>query len=260
MTYLTTTQTVYPAAHEDFSTSSIFARLDDWGLTPNQFRVYCRLLRCAVNGVVSQSSESIAKACKLTRITVIRVLAQLVDMGMLQCDRTSGKKSVFYLLPISSWRMASNGQNKQITEHLAKVVQLKVSTCEPSLDTCKPNIQVKEINTQEQESQEPPLGGVPVDSTATELHSESNLFNSDTGSLDEKLAKARARGWWDSGTWWDNCGQQVVKVNGLIVSVQEFMHSSLESFASCLEPCPEGRAMIAAFITTLKQKKKACAS
>lgn len=270
MTYTIMTETVDPAVAQEFSVNQILVQLDSFELTPNQFRVYSHLLLSQKQARVHKGSESIAKVCKLTRITVIRVLAQLVDMGMLQCDRTPGKKSVFYLLPISSWRMASNRQDKQTTEQLAKVVQLKVSNCKPSLDTCKPDIQVNLINTQEQESTGTPYRGVPVDSPATELHSESNQLNSDTGKVTTSLSdepvftdeydkrEALSKLGIKAGISWVN-NLPVVVVDHVCMSVEEFMKRSLDSFTSRSEQCSEGRAIIAAVINRFKQKKKACA-
>lgn len=62
---------------------SILDHLDSFGLTPVQFRIYYHLLRSAQSGVVSESSESIAKVCKLTRITVLRVVVQLERMRVM---------------------------------------------------------------------------------------------------------------------------------------------------------------------------------
>lgn len=77
----------------------VLDHLDNFGLTPVQFRIYYHLLRSARDGVVSESSESIAKVCKLTRITVLRVLVQLERMSMIVCARAIGKKTVFHLQP-----------------------------------------------------------------------------------------------------------------------------------------------------------------
>lgn len=185
--------------------SDVLNQLDDFGLTPNQFRIYCHLFKNAVDGVVSESSESIAQVCGLTRITVLRVLSQLVQMNLIECDRTPGKKSVFYLMPFSSWRSLALAPRTSTTKQQSKVVQFKPSnTSQPNVDTCKASIQVNEINTQ-QESREPLLRGGSLDSTAVEQPvNEIDVSNSATGSLDDKLAAARERGWGNTGTWWND--------------------------------------------------------
>jgi len=83
-----------------------------------------------------------------------------------------------------------------------------------------------------------------------------NQSNSDTGSLDEKLEAARERGWQDSGTWWNDLGQQVVTVNRFVVSVAEFMQRSLDSFDVGRQMCEEGLAMCRAQIEKIKLKKQ----
>lgn len=120
---------------------SILEDLDTCGLTPMQFRVYCHLLRGIDSSArVSKSSESIASACKLTRITVLRVLAQLEKMGMVLCDRALGKKTVYKLQPQSHWRSEQPIENEALASS-SKVVPFPVST------TCKSDIPVNGINT-----------------------------------------------------------------------------------------------------------------
>jgi len=237
--------------------SSVLDRLDEFGLTPNQFRVYCHLLRAAQDGVVSESSESIAKICKLTRITVLRVLSQLAQMNLISCDRAPGKKSVFYLMPYSSWRRLPLERRTSTSKQQSKVVQFKVSnTSQPNVDTCKASLPVNEINIQ-QESREPLLRGGSLDSTAVEQPvNESNQSISDTGSLDEKLAAARARGWRDTGTWWNDLGEQMVTVNRFVISVSEFMQRSLDSFDVGRQLCTDGLRMCHKQIERIKQKKQ----
>ena len=234
--------------------SDVLARLDDFGLTPNQFRIYCHLFKNAVDGVVSESSESIAKMCKLTRVTVIRVLSQLMQMNLISCDRTPGKKSVFYLMPFSDWRILAAQEKKQAIAPPSKVVPLRVSdTSQLNSDTCKAGLQVNEINTQ-QEAEVPFRGtsALPADKLLNEI----DMSTADTGSLDEKLAAARARGWRDTGTWWNDLGIQVVTVNRFVVSVAEFMQRSLDSFDVGQQICESGLRKCKEQIDRIKQRKR----
>ncbi|MDZ4876782.1 MAG: hypothetical protein CLLPBCKN_006603 [Chroococcidiopsis cubana SAG 39.79] len=180
----------------------VLDRLDDFGLSPNQFRVYCHLFKNAVDGKVSESSESIAQVCRLTRITVLRVLSQLAQMNLIECDRAAGKKSVFYLMPYSCWRSLAPKEKKQAIAQPSKVVQLRVSdTSQLFSDTCSSDLPVNEIYTQ-QGRQEPFRGScLPP---AVQPVNEIDLSNPFTGSLDGKLAAARERGWRDTGTWWND--------------------------------------------------------
>jgi hypothetical protein len=233
--------------------STVLDHLDEFGLTSVQFRVYCHLFKAAVDGVISESSESIAQVCRLTRVTVIRVLSQLVQMNLIQCDRYIGKKSVFHLMPYSDWRRPVSEQKKPIAKQQSKVVPFRVSdTNKPNSDTCKASLPVNEINTQ-QEVEEPFRGSstLPAQQPVNEI----NPSNSDTGSLDEKLAAARERGWWDAGTWWNELGIQMVTVNRFVVLVTEFMQRSLDSFDVGRQLCAEGLRMCREQIEKIKQKK-----
>jgi DNA-binding MarR family transcriptional regulator len=234
--------------------SDVLTRLDEFGLTPNQFRVYCHLWRMAQDGIVSEeSSESIAKVCKLTRVTVIRVLSQLEQMHLIECDRAAGKKSVFYLMPYSDWRrLVPQEKNLTIKQQSKVVCFRKGDRTSSNSTTCKANIQVNEIHIQREA--ESPVGDSAL--PAIEPVNEINVLNTETGLLDEKLAAARARGWRDSGTWWNDLGQQVVTVNRFVISVAEFMQRSLDSFDVGRQVCAEGLRMCKEQIEKIKLKKQ----
>lgn len=233
--------------------SDVLTCLDEFGLTPNQFRVYCHLWRMAQDGIVSdESSESIAQVCKLTRITVLRVLSQLTQMHLIECDRAAGKKSVFYLMPCSDWRRLVPQEKNLTTKQQSKVVCFrKGERTSSNSTTCKANIQVNEIHIQQEA--ESPIGDSAL--PAVEPVNEIDVSTADTGSLDEKLAAARERGWRDTGTWWNDLGQQVVTVNRFVVSVAEFMQRSLDSFDVGRQVCESGLRMCREQIEKIKQKK-----
>ncbi|MDV2997876.1 MAG: hypothetical protein N4J56_007581 [Chroococcidiopsis sp. SAG 2025] len=234
--------------------SSVLDRLDEFGLTPIQFRIYCHLFKNAVDGVVSESSESIARVCKLTRITVIRVVSDLSKMNLIQCDRTAGKKTVFHLKPCSDWRQLVPKQKQPIAKQQSKVVQLRGGdSCQLLSDTCKPDLPVNEFNTQ-QAREEYPIGYSSL-APASKPVNEIDVSTADTAQLDEKLAAARERGWGDTGTWWNDLGQQMVTVNRFVVSVAEFMGRSLDSFDVGRQICAEGLAMCRKQIEKIKQRK-----
>lgn len=241
----------------------VLDRLEEFGLTPNQFRVYCHLFKNAVDGVVSESSESIAKVCKLTRITVLRVVSDLSKKNLISCDRTPGKKTVFHLMSFSDWRQPVSEQKQPITKVQSKVVPLRVSEgrgvnrqghcTQSNSDTCKAGLQVNQIYTLLEA--EVPLRGtsaLPDQQAVNEM----NRSNRDTGSLDEKLKSARLRGWSDSGTWWNDQGQQMVTVNRFVVSVAEFMQRSLDSFDVGRQMCVEGLKRCRAQIERIQLKKQ----
>lgn len=224
----------------------VLDHLDQFGLSSNQFRVYCHLLRKVQSGIVSISSESIAIACKLTRITILRVVAQLEKMGMIVCDRTSGKKTVFHLQPPSSWQRSQAVEN-EASSRQSKVVSFPISV------TCKTEIPVNEINTYQEELV--PLRGTspPV----VDLVSESNQLTVDTGNepemtLDAKLDAVRQLGCNIGRVW--RSGLLEILVDGLFMSVESFMHRSLSSFKENLQPCEAGLNLCREAIALIKQK------
>ena len=227
----------------------VLDHLDNFGLTPVQFRIYCHLLREARDGVVSESSESIAKVCKLTRITVLRVVVQLEKMGMVLCDRASGKKTVFHLRPPSSWHCEQPVENKASSRQ-SKVVSFPMSA------TCKSEIPVNKINST-MEEQVPLKGTCPPPVAGADLVNQIDLSTADTGSepemtLDAKLFACRQLGC-SAGQVWRN-GQMEILVDGLFMSVESFMQRKLSSFKQILQSCKRGLNLCRDAIALIKQK------
>lgn len=224
---------------------SILDDLDNFGLTPVQFRIYCHLLRSVQSGVVSESSESIAKVCKLTRITVLRVLVQLERMSMIVCARAVGKKTVFHLQPANQWQRSQALENEVTKPN--KVVQFPVST------TCKPEIPVNEINSHLEE-QVPLRGTCPP---VVDLVNQIDLSTADTGdepemTLDAKLNACRQLGC-NAGQVWRE-GRIEIVVNGLFMSVESFMQRKLTSFKQILQPCERGLNLCRDAIALIERK------
>lgn len=225
----------------------VLDHLDNFGLTPVQFRIYCHLLRSARDGIVSESSESIAKVCKLTRITVLRVLVQLEKMGMVLCERFCGKKTVFHLQPPIQWQRSQAVENEATKP--SKVVSFPISA------TCKTNIPVKEINTRLEELV--PLKGTCPPVAEADLVNKSNWSTTETGNepemtLDAKLDAVRQLGC-NAGQVWRN-GQMEILVDGLFMPVESFMHTKLPSFKQILQPCLAGLNLCRDAIAVLKRK------
>lgn len=264
---------------------SILDDLDNFGLTPVQFRIYYHLLTGVdSSGTLSKSSESIAKVCKLTRITVLRVLAQLERMSMIVCDRAMGKKTVFHLQPPSSWRCVQPVENQTLsnkskvvsfprdiawtkmdslqqrsappTDTLQyKAVHLCQEILEPMSATCKTDLPVKEINSYLEE--QVPFKGTCPPVAGANLVSESNLSTADTGNepemtLDAKLFACRQLGC-NVGQVWRN-GQMEILVDGLFMSVESFMERKILSFKELQQPCLAGLNLCREAIAVLKRK------
>lgn len=226
---------------------SILDNLDNFGLTPVQFRIYCHLLRSAQSGIASESSESIAKVCRLTRITVLRVLVQLEKMGMVKCLRAAGKKTVFHLQPPIQWQRSQAVENEATKP--SNLMQFPVST------TCTQEIPVNEINSYQ--SEQVPLKGTCPTVAGANLVSESNQLTADTGkepelTLDAKLNALRQLGC-NAGQVWRN-GQMEILVDGLFMSVESFMETKIPSFRELQQPCLVGLNLCREAIALIKQK------
>ncbi|MDV2996971.1 MAG: hypothetical protein N4J56_006676 [Chroococcidiopsis sp. SAG 2025] len=134
-----------------------------------------------------------------------------------------------------------------------KVIPFKANDpSQSNSDTCVSALQVNEIHTQQEA--EVPLQGtsaLPANKAVNEI----DLSNSATGSLSEKLAAARLRGWRDTGTWWNDLGEQMVTVNRFVVRATEFMQRSLGSFDVGRQVCESGLRMCREQIEKIKQKK-----
>lgn len=228
---------------------SILDHLDNFGLTPVQFRVYCHLLTGVdSSGTISRSSESIAKVCKLTRITVLRVVAQLEKMSMIVCDRTAGKKTVYKLQLATQWQRSQPVENETLSNG-SKVVSFPMST------TCKSDIPVNSIDSYQ--SEQVPLKGTCPTVAGVNLVSESNQLTVDTGNepeltLDGKLDAVRQLGCNIGRVW--RSGQMEILVDGLFMSVESFMQRSLLSFKENLQPCLAGLNLFREAIALIKQK------
>jgi hypothetical protein len=72
------------------------AWLDDLGLTPLQFRLYCHISR---RGQCWEAAGNIAKACCVNRNSVWPALNFLVGAGLVQQERREGQTSILSIIP-----------------------------------------------------------------------------------------------------------------------------------------------------------------
>ena len=79
--------------------------LDDFGLDPYQFRVYCRILRRAGNGACFESVNNIAEACRMDRKKVFSSLKFLLAHRLIEKEPTPKKGATvnYHLTPSSEW-------------------------------------------------------------------------------------------------------------------------------------------------------------
>ncbi len=79
--------------------------LDDFGLDPYQFRVYCRIVRRAGNGACFESVNNIAEACRMDRNKVFSSLKFLLAHRLIEKEPTPKKGATvnYHLTPSSEW-------------------------------------------------------------------------------------------------------------------------------------------------------------
>jgi hypothetical protein len=78
--------------------------LDDFGFTPAQFRVICRVAR---RGDCFEAIPNMAAGCRLDVKTVKIVIRALTNCGVLKKQSRLGRTSIFKLTPSSQWRSPS---------------------------------------------------------------------------------------------------------------------------------------------------------
>lgn len=178
MTYPSMASAVDPSAHKSFSQSdrSFLFQLDNWGLTPNQYRVYLHLALIASSNKATISIDSIHKICKLSRTTILRVINQLCQLKLIERQTLVGKESTFYLLPYEQWKQPTRTKNERVG---SKVLEMK-----PFEPTHTKNEQVSQTDGLE-ERYIPPLRGYI--SPPTEPVSETDQVASGTGIAEEQV-------------------------------------------------------------------------
>lgn len=88
------------------------AWLDEAGLRPSAFRVYCRIARRAGrkdgNGECFERLEQMAAGCQLRRATVQKALRELNELGLIEAEPRQGRTTIY--------RIASDPPQKAIYE------------------------------------------------------------------------------------------------------------------------------------------------
>ena len=92
---------------ESWGVAFIPAALDDSGLTPNEFRVYCAILR---RGNCFESVPNLARRIRLHRDTVWAVLKSLETRGAIVRTNQRGRTSIFSALAVSLWTQPSGNE------------------------------------------------------------------------------------------------------------------------------------------------------
>lgn len=77
------------------------ATLDDAGLSPSAFRVYCRIARrWSPERGCDESASNMAAACRLKRLTVFRALSELEDAKLIKRTERPGQTTRIDIIPV----------------------------------------------------------------------------------------------------------------------------------------------------------------
>lgn len=88
----------------DFNVVFIHSRLDDYGLTPPQFRVYAHLARRAGSGKAWPAVATIAATCRLDPKTVRKALRTLVCHKLINKKERPSNTTEYTLTPAAHWQ------------------------------------------------------------------------------------------------------------------------------------------------------------
>jgi hypothetical protein len=88
----------------DFNVVFIHSRLDDYGLTPPQFRVYAHLARRAGSGAAWPAIATIAATCRLDPKTVRKALRTLVGHKLIHKKERPSETTLYTLTQASDWQ------------------------------------------------------------------------------------------------------------------------------------------------------------
>ena len=91
----------------DFSVIFVHSLLDDYGLRPPEFRVYCHMARRAGRGQAWPKVAEIARVCRLHPQTVRKALHTLTAHQLLRREPRPGTTTLYRLTAASAWRPAT---------------------------------------------------------------------------------------------------------------------------------------------------------
>jgi hypothetical protein len=104
----TTENSTTTHAQSEFNVLFVHSRVDDFGLTLRQFRVYCHLARRAGSGVAFPGRRSIAKVTKMSKTSAVQAIRDLESLKLLEVTRTDGHTTHYHLTAPSKWSTGPN--------------------------------------------------------------------------------------------------------------------------------------------------------
>ena len=96
--------------------------VDDWGLDPYSFRLYCHLKRVAGDngGTCWQSARTMAKICKMSTWAISKAKQTLQDEGLIRIEEkpSSRGRPCHYIAILNIWAK-NHAKYTRMTEHIA---------------------------------------------------------------------------------------------------------------------------------------------
>lgn len=136
--------------------SFIHSSLDDFGLTPAQYRVYCHVNRVAGRvGVCYQSLKTIAEHCGYCEGITRAALRFLTDQRLLQRKDVSGIGVEYRLIPPGNWLkpLPENHRGKTDTgDKNSEVTPTKLLQGNPSQKNSPKGIPIEGIHERKRET------------------------------------------------------------------------------------------------------------
>lgn len=111
----------------------VHSALDDYPLTPEEFRLYSHLARRAGSGTAYPAVASMAKSCRMHPDTTRRCLTNLVTYRMLEAHARKGRTTLYILTRFSRWvkpEVVLAVQGQQEAEGKAKRAEKKARKLE----------------------------------------------------------------------------------------------------------------------------------
>ncbi len=93
---------------DDFNIILIHSLLDDYGLSPQQFRVYAHLARRGSSGAAWPSVATVAQVCQVHLKTARRALHVLVEHRLVTREHRPGKTPLYRITPAREWHPPIN--------------------------------------------------------------------------------------------------------------------------------------------------------
>lgn len=111
-----------PHASSPSYSAFIPAALDEHGLSPREFRVYCHLARRAGNGECFASAASIARVTRINVKTVRACLRVLLGLNLITTEKRTGQTNLHRLIDSAHWQPYPNQYPTQSDTQVSKWV------------------------------------------------------------------------------------------------------------------------------------------